>query len=118
MSIICLMSLLVSYLTSSHDVEGSTKQSLNLVDSATAGVNNKENKNNPPKVVEEDSTIKIAVKRLYVLGEDMGDNLINLQVCKGNERVYHGKEDCPMDFFYMYLCLFNDLLIRVPFDKF
>lgn len=53
----------------------------------------------------------------YILTEGIGDSAINLWVCKVNEWVCCDKEGFPSDFFYMYVCLFNDMIVRVSFDE-
>ncbi|KOM40471.1 hypothetical protein LR48_Vigan04g066900 [Vigna angularis] len=55
------------------------------------------------------------VGRLYIVRDVEDSHLIRAGVSLQNERVYHGKETSPDDFFFMYANLFSQLCVRVPF---
>lgn len=57
-------------------------------------------------------------KRVYILVDNIEDYIVNLRICKGNERVCHGWEDFKLDFFFVYACFFTDLFMRISFDDF
>jgi len=57
------------------------------------------------------------VERTKVFGDEVEDGLLRVKVCAGNERVCHGKGEARLDLFYVYVCLFHDLGLTVPFTN-
>lgn len=43
---------------------------------------------------------------------------VRLSAYRGNERVFHGKDDSVTDFFFAYSCMFYDMYVRLPFSVF
>ncbi|KOM55465.1 hypothetical protein LR48_Vigan10g135700 [Vigna angularis] len=60
------------------------------------------------------------VNRTHIVRDVEDSRLIRAGVSLRNERVYYGKRSSPgaFDFFYMYVNVFTQLFVRVPFTKF
>ncbi|KOM28052.1 hypothetical protein LR48_Vigan492s001600 [Vigna angularis] len=58
------------------------------------------------------------VSRTDIVRDVEDSRLIRVGVSLRNERVYYGKRSSPDDFFFMYLNVFSQLFVRVPFTNF
>ncbi|KOM57938.1 hypothetical protein LR48_Vigan11g097100 [Vigna angularis] len=58
------------------------------------------------------------VSRTHIVRDVEDSRLIRAGVSLRNERVYYGKRSSLDDFFYMYVNVFSQLFVRVPFTKF
>jgi len=45
-------------------------------------------------------------------------DIIVVEICGYTDRVCHGRENAPIDFFFVYNTLFTDLRVTLPFDEF
>lgn len=64
------------------------------------------------------ASIRHLLQRLDILGNLRDVDDYTFVVCRSNERACHGREGYPDDFFYVYITLFRDLGIRLPFSEF
>jgi len=53
-----------------------------------------------------------------MLKPDAPQDVIVADNCSSSKRVYHGQENGPQDFFYVYTYLFTNLHVTLPFDEF
>ena len=52
------------------------------------------------------------------MGSDVSRDIVSLERVSVVERACHGQEEAADKFFYMYMCHFSQLHIRLPFDDF
>jgi len=53
-----------------------------------------------------------------MLTKDIEEGIISLERCIAIDNVCHGREGHIYDSFYMYVCLFKDTHVWLPFDEF
>ncbi|QCD79450.1 hypothetical protein DEO72_LG1g3091 [Vigna unguiculata] len=53
-----------------------------------------------------------------VIAKGVDYGIISLERVSAIERLYHGQEGATEKFFYMYMCHFSQLLVRLPLDDF
>jgi len=53
-----------------------------------------------------------------ILKLDSPSNVVAADSCNHTDQVCHGHENAPHDFFSVYIYLFNDLHVTLPFDEF
>jgi len=53
-----------------------------------------------------------------VIAKGVDRGIVSLERVSAIERVYHGQEGAVEKFFYMYMCHFSQLHVRLPLDDF
>ncbi|WVZ05649.1 hypothetical protein V8G54_018995 [Vigna mungo] len=62
--------------------------------------------------------LQALISRSYIVRDIEDAQLVRAGISRENERVFHGKESCPDDFFFVYANFFNQLYVRVSFTSF
>ena len=58
------------------------------------------------------------IARAPVVRSGLPSDILIAEICGYTDRVYHGRENAPIDFFYVYSTLFVDLKVTLSFDEF
>ncbi|KOM37834.1 hypothetical protein LR48_Vigan03g121600 [Vigna angularis] len=64
------------------------------------------------------SSLEYPVSRVSILASTRDADNVTLVICRINEQAWHIQEGYDMDFFYVYITLFRDLCVRIPFSKY
>jgi len=64
-----------------------------------------------------DSLDQLLAKNSFLMPDCLSDAVM-ADMCGLTDRVCHGREDAPQDFFFVYTTFFADLHITLPFDDF
>ncbi|KOM55488.1 hypothetical protein LR48_Vigan10g138000 [Vigna angularis] len=78
----------------------------------------------PPEVRQISSTFfrrrpfKELADKVCLVKADQDASHFKLAICRMTERVCHGRGDYPLDFFYVYVTMFKDLKVLLPFSEF
>ena len=58
------------------------------------------------------------IAKASLVRSGLPSDMIIAEICGYTDRVCHGRENAPVDFFFMYNTLFVDLRVTLPFDEF
>jgi len=64
------------------------------------------------------SMVKSYATAYRIFADSVPDGAISVERCSAIDNICHGREGYHSDFFFMYVCLFTDSHVRVPFDEF
>jgi len=73
---------------------------------------------NIPTVFRKPDDLDKVLARAPVVRSGLPSDIVIAEICGYTDRVCHGRENAPVDFFYVYSTLFADLKVTLPFDEF
>jgi len=73
---------------------------------------------NIPTILRKPDDLDKVIARALVVRSGLPSDILIAEICGYTDRVCHGRENAPVDFFYVYTTLFTDLRVTLPFDDF
>jgi len=73
---------------------------------------------NTPTVFKKPDDLDKVIARAPVVRSGLPSDILIAEICGYTDRVCHGRENAPVDFFYVYSTLFVDLKVTLSFDEF
>ena len=73
---------------------------------------------NFPTIFRKPDDLDKVIARAPVVRSGLPSDILIAEICGYSDRVCHGRENVPVDFFYVYTTLFTNLRVTLPFDDF
>jgi len=73
---------------------------------------------NFPTIFRKSDDLDKVIARAPVVQFGLPSDILIAEICGYTDRVFHGRENASIDFFYVYITLFTDLRVTLSFDDF